>query len=63
MIQPVSDALPLAAKPASHAPAGKSFDQILQEVGQVAEGAASGFLAGGPVGAAVGGTLSLLQSR
>ncbi len=66
MIQPISDALPvMMAKPGQQTE-GKSFAQVLQglpSLGPVAEGAADGFLAGGPIGAAVGGTLAILQSR
>ncbi|HUC16313.1 MAG TPA: hypothetical protein VMA37_01335 [Acetobacteraceae bacterium] len=66
MIQPISDALPVMMTRPGQPAHGTSFSQVLQglpSLGQIAEGAADGFLAGGPIGAAVGGTLAILQSR
>ncbi len=66
VIQPISDTLPvMMAKPGQQAE-DKGFAQVLQGLpglAPIAAGAADGFLAGGPIGAAVGGTLAILQSR
>lgn len=66
MIQPIGNSTPASsaatAQPGA-AQGGKSFEQVLQEVGKIAGSAAGGFVAGGPAGAAVCGALTLLQSR
>jgi hypothetical protein len=64
MIQAIPSSLPVVSKPAAAA-GGSGFERLLQELpglGKIAEAAGGGFLAGGPVGAAVSGGLALLHA-
>jgi hypothetical protein len=64
MIQAIPSSLPTLSK-SSVAAGGTGFEQVLQELpslGKIAEAAGGGFLAGGPVGAAVSGGLALLHA-